>query len=149
MLKRYAIVAGEDVFYIMSMDTEHPVAAKWIAALESDLKFVKVNNYAQVRPGYLYKDGMLYAPEDTMFENPLPEVYSEIERNQYAGVVGNDVIGMLTIDKKEISAVGYEMVDAGMQSDPVIVSLSEHDNGVFVNVGWTFKDNKFFPPVGA
>lgn len=149
MVKRYALVAGIDVFYIFSMNTDNPVASKWIAALESGVKLIKVNNYAQIRPGYLFKDNNFYSPDDIDMTNPLPEIHTEVEKNQYAGIINNDVVGLFTMAKEDVTTEIYEMVDAGIQSDPAIINLQEYDNGLYVNIGWTFEDNKFSPPAGV
>lgn len=147
MKKRYALVADTDVFYLFYMDDEHPIGAKWMAALDTGVTFLKVNNYAQVRPGFLYNAGNFYDPEDIEMKNPLPELPTEIlGRNQYAGIVENDVVGLLTLHEEENPNGIYEMVDIGMQSNPIIVEYTNHPQATSIAAGWTYDGTNFYPP---
>lgn len=147
MIKKYALVAGLDVFYMLIMDESHPVAAKWIAAIESGVKFVQVDEYSQIRPGYLYKNGNLFAPSDIGMLNPLDKLPTKLERNQYAGIIDNEVVGMLTIDKKDNPNGMAEMIEAGISSDPKIVEYTNNPKHNLISVGWIYDGEDFNPPL--
>ena len=147
MIHKYAAVVEGDVFYILDMDDDNQIGAKWSAALDSGLIFINVNNYPQVKPGFLYKDGLFYMPDDLNMENPLSEIIPENDtKNQFAGIVENDVIGLMTFQKSEMIPVVYEMIDTGFRSNPTIVNFTNFENKNEILAGWTWDGTNFHPP---
>ena len=145
MVEYYALVVDGDVFHTLVMDDSHPVAEKWIAALDSDLYFVKINNYSQVKPGFFYKNNNFYDKEDLENITPLEESFSEaIGENKYAGIVDNDVIGLMTLLEEDLGALRLEMVDAGMLSNPEIVKYTEDENVKSIAPGWVYDGANFY-----
>jgi hypothetical protein len=145
MKEYYALVADSDVFYVILMSDEHPIGEKWIAALASGLYFIKTNNYSQLKPGFFYKDGKFYDREDLELTMPLEEVPLENQNeNKYAGIVDNDLIGLMTISKEEMSEFEFEMIDAGMLSNPQIVRFTDDINVMSIAPGWNYDGSKFY-----
>lgn len=147
MIRCFALVVEDDVFHKLIMDEDHPIGAKWSAALLSGVKFIKINDFAQVKPGFLYNNGNFYDREDLEMLNPiLGETSDDPNRNQYAGVIDNDVIGIMTTLKNEMSDANFEMIDAGMQSDPLIVEYTDHPEKNLIGAGWKFNGIEFIKP---
>lgn len=147
MIKYFALIVEDDVFHTLIMDEDHPIGAKWIAALESGVKFIKINDFSQVKPGFFYKDGNFYDRGDTEMINPISQDISEDpDKNQYAGIMENDVIGIMTTVKSEMQEGTFDMVDAGIQSDPIIVEYTNHPQKNIIRAGWIWDGSSFSKP---
>lgn len=148
MIKYYALVVEGDVFYLTAMDLDHPVAAKWSAALESDIFFLNIDNYAQVKPGFLYNQNNFYDPEDIKMQNALPQLPTENDGvTQYAGIVGNDVVGLITFHKTDFSEELWQMINIGFQSNPTVVDYTNNKDKNSIVAGWTWDGENFYPPI--
>lgn len=144
MLKKYALIVDTDVFHVMRFDDDHPTAAKWISALDSGLDFVNISDYFGVKPNYTFDGTNFYLPEDINKETPIEkEINQDPNISKYAGLVGNDVIGIFTVEKEESNADFYDMILAGMASNPIIVDCTNDENSKEIMSGWTYSNSKF------
>lgn len=140
---KFVFLAENEVFYISHMDEDHPTAEKWIAAFRSNVNIIKTNNYSNAHQGYLYKDGKFYDPDDTQMNNPLPEqMISEIDTNRYAGIVDGEVVGFMTFVKSDFPEGVFEMTEAGMSSNPIVMETNNNK----VSLGWMWNGTDFIPP---
>ena len=144
MIKYFALVADSDVFYILPMDEDNPIGAKWSAALQSNIKFVKINNFAQVKPGFFYKNNIFYESNDKEMSSPIIEqTHTNEDEYKYAGIIDNDVIGILTIIKSVMGEQQAEMIDAGIQSNPIVVEYTNNPKRNIITAGWTWDGTDF------
>lgn len=147
MLKKYALIVDNDVFHTMRFDDEHPTAAKWIAALDTGLTFINIKDYFSVRPGFHFDGLNFYLPEDSKMITPIEkDINSDIKISKYAGLVNNEVIGIFTAELDETQPFLYEMIIAGMASNPIIVDCTNDSRSTEITYGWTYIDNKFNEP---
>jgi len=136
-----AVIAEGEVFHVFAFDEENPIAEKWIAAFRSGVEVINIDEYEKIRKGYLYDDGNFYGPEDAAFSNPIAkqEVNNSVSLN-FAGVIDNEVIGLLTFVKEEMADGYYDMIKAGMSSNPTY-----HEAPSEVSEGWLFDGTNFTP----
>lgn len=147
MIRYFALVAENEIFYTLMMDEDHPIGAKWSAALQSGVVFVKMNDFSQVKPGFFYKDGYFYDREDPEMLNPiLEELSNDPNKNQYAGIIENDVIGIMTTTKENMGESEFEMVDAGVQSNPLVIEYTNNPKRNIIRIGWLWDGNEFYIP---
>jgi hypothetical protein len=137
----FAVVAEGEVFNVLGFDEDNSIAEKWIAAFRSNVDVINVNEYKKIRKGYLYKDGNFYGPEDMDFLNPISkeEPDDSVSLN-FAGVIENEVIGLITFVKEDMADGYYELIKAGMSSNPTY-----HEVPVEVSEGWLFDGTTFTP----
>lgn len=140
--RRFAFVADGDVFYSLYLDPQHDVAAKWIAAGRSGVRMIPTPDYGYVPTGAILQDGKFYEPSDKNFKKPLPteDPYPGLYR--YTGLIGNEVVGMITFVEYEIGIEMMQMIAAGMSSDPQLVEIPDELMSE-VNVGWKYDGTKF------
>ena len=139
---KFAIVAENEVFHILSFDESNSIAEKWIAAFRSNVEIVNVNEYKKIRKGYLYNNGNFYGPEDTDFVNPISKEEADYEESiVFAGVIDNEVIGLMTFVNADMQEGYYELVRAGMFSNPTYHEVSDD-----VQEGWIFDGTNFSSP---
>jgi hypothetical protein len=141
---KFVFLADNEVFNISAMDEDHPTAQKWIAGFRSNLKMVKVNSYSNVHQGYYYKNGNFYYPDDAEMKFPLPEeIMDQVDTNRYAGVVENEVIGFMTFIKSDLPEGMFELTEAAMESNPIIMETNNNE----VSFGWIWNGTDFIPPL--
>lgn len=139
---RFALLVDNEVFNVMSFDEEHPVAEKWIAALRSNVVLVDTAGYSKVRKGYLYSDGNFFGPEDETMEFPLSRTEPDYEETiVFAGVIDNEVIGLMSFVAEETEPELYEITKAGMLSNPSYAEIPDD-----VSYGWKLVDGTFVAP---
>lgn len=138
----FALVAENEVFYVFNFNEDHPVAEKWIAAMRSGVSLVGINEYAKIRKGYLYSDGEFYGPEDVGFTSPIAKQDPDYSVSLlFAGILDNEVIGLLTFVKDELPSGYYELIHAAMSSNPTYHEVNEN-----VQAGWMFNGTTFEAP---
>jgi len=139
---KVAVVADNEVFHIFSFDEENSIAEKWIAAFRSGVEIVNIDEYKKIRKGYLYNDGNFYGPEDDSFSNPITkEDPDDSVSLNFAGIIDNEVIGLLTFVREEMADGFYELIKAGMSSNPTY-----HEVDSEVQEGWIFNGTTFEEP---
>jgi len=142
---KFAVMADNEIFYVSALDEEHATGQKWIAAIRSDIKMICTTDYEDVHLGWAYKDSQFYTPDDVDMQSPLPKTIIDIpETNRYAGVIDGEVIGFMTFVKAELPEGYFDMLHAGMQSNPVIIELTDHP---LADVGDIWNGTNFTKPL--
>lgn len=137
-----AAVAENEVFHIFGFDENNSIAEKWIAAFRSGVEVVNIDEYKKIRKGYLYNHGNFYGPEDVNFLNPIAkEDPDDSVSLNFAGIMDGEVIGLLTFVKEEMAEGYYELIKAGMSSNPTYHEVPEG-----VSEGWIFNGTIFEEP---
>lgn len=141
---KFGFLVGNEVFHTALFDEDHPVAEKWIAALRSGVQLVDTAEYSKIRKGYFYNNGNFFGPEDESMSNPLSKTTPNYDETiVFAGVIDNEVIGLMSIVASETEPELYEMIKAGMLSDPTYAEVDEE-----VSAGWVFENGVFINPEG-
>lgn len=144
MIKKYALVADSDVFNIFELDDSNDIAQKWINALQNNLTYVNLDNYENVEIGCRYFDNNFYLKDDKDYLKPMPQNLKKSQDvTRYAGIVDNIVVGISIISVESSSQTFYEMLCAGMNSNPLIIDISNHELKDDIAIGWTYKNNNF------
>lgn len=138
----FALLVENEVFYVLEFDEDNPIAEKWIAALRSNVELVDTAEYPKIRKGYLYNNGNFYGPEDIDMASPLPKSTPNYDETiVFAGIIDNEVMGLMSFVASEMDAPAYEMAKAGMLSNPTYAEAPSN-----VVPGWLFEDNNFVDP---
>ncbi len=145
MLKnKFAMVVENDVFDVLEFGTGSDISGRWIAGMNSDPIFIKVNLVPDVCAGSFWDGSNFFLPGDDLRENPL--IPSEVDNLggaiKYAAIVDGDVFGTITYDLEAYSIQEVEMIDAAMQSNPIAVPV---DSSTQVLPGWTWDGQNFNP----
>lgn len=138
----FALLADNEVFHVLGFDEDNAIAEKWIAALRSNVELVDTAGYPKIRKGYLYGNGNFYGPEDTEMANPLPKSEPNYDDTiVFAGVIDNEVIGLMSFVAEDTDPEVYEMAKAGMLSNPTYAEAPTD-----VVPGWFFQNGTFVDP---
>lgn len=138
----FALLADNEVFFVIQFDEDNAIAEKWIAALRSDVELIDTAEYPKIRKGYLYSNGNFYGPEDIEMTNPLPKSTPNYDDTMiFAGVMDNEVIGLMSFVAAEMDPDIYEMSKAGMLSNPTYAEAPSN-----VVPGWIFQNGTFVDP---
>jgi hypothetical protein len=147
MLKKYALVSDNYVFHTMRFDDENPTASKWIQALDSGASFINMHEYFSVRPTALYDGTNFYLSDDTEKLNPIEkDINTDENVSKYAAIVDGVVIGIFTAENDDVSSFIYEMIVAGMASDPTVIDCTNAENSSDITYGWSYSNLVFSEP---
>ena len=147
MIRRYALIADTDVFDVMHLDESNTIALKWAVAIQDGITFYNLKNNDDISSGYLYYENNFYLPNDTSYSTPVEhKINTDLYVTKYAGISNNKVIGIMKISMDEIGKEKYEMMIAGMDSEPQVVEITNNVLLGSIDVGWTYSNNTFSPP---
>ena len=143
MDKSYAFVVESDVFHTISLNNSLSIGQRWMNGLESSPIFIKTNLFPQVCAGTTW-DGEYFYLENDPGASLNPSTNDTLDGGiKYSGIVNGIVFGSISFLPEDFSIEMIEMLDAAMQSSPVIIEIPEN---VPVDIGWTWDGNTFNPP---
>jgi hypothetical protein len=142
---KFALTAENEVFHICVLDEERTTAQKWIAAFRSEVKITCSTGYDDVHQGWTYLNNNFYTPDDITMQFPCTKtIIDNPETHRYAGIINGEVIGFMTFIKPELPEGIFDMIHAGMQSNPVSIEFPDHSS---VNIGDIWDGNGFTTPL--
>ncbi len=143
MDKNYAFVVESDVFHTISLSDSLSIGQRWMTGLESNPIFIKTNLFPEVCAGTIW-DGNYFYLEDNPEASINPSSNDILSGGiKYSGIVNGVVFGSISFLPEDFPSEIIEMLDAAMQSDPVIIQIP---GNVSVDVGWTWNGIEFNPP---
>lgn len=141
MNRYFALISDGDVFEVIRISENTPIAERYYAGLSSDPNFIECTGY-NVTPGYFYDNGNFYSNIDLEKNNPLSKNDEDDNLNKiYAFIKDGDIFGTMTVLKTDNA---FDMIVAGMSSNPKCI---ESTSNLSVDIGWTWDGQKFNPPL--
>jgi len=139
----FALIVNNVVKHVFSYDESRAVGEKWIAAMRSDVKIIKVSGYS-FENGDTIINGVFYRKNSSGNLEALQQ-NNNIDENvvRYAGIIDDEVIGGIIITKSLLGQDNFDRFDQAINSSYLISECP-----LDVNVGWTYDGINFNLPEG-
>jgi hypothetical protein len=141
-MANFAFVVEGEVFHTAYMDENHETALKWAHALRSDPIFVNIDDYPFVGVWWKFKDGKFYEPLDLEYTiEHEKQIKDPSNKNlRFAGIIDNEVFGLMSFESEYFSDEFLNMINAAMQSNFKIIEYSRNDE---VKIGYKLDGENF------
>jgi hypothetical protein len=135
---KFALVVDQKVMHIFSYNEETPIGEKWIAAMRSNVLLKRIDGYL-FNSGDILENNIIYRKNNSGSLEELPFI-ENMDQNRvgYAGIIDNEIIGGIIINKTIFGEERFLQFDNFINSNHTIVEATSD-----VEVGWVYNGINF------
>lgn len=137
----FAIVGNQEVLHVFSWDENTQVGERWVAAMRSGAKLIKIEGY-KFKFGDIFKDGIVYRKNDNEELQEL-ELSTDIADNivGFAGLIDDEIVGGIIVNRDIFGEDNLQRLQDVINSDHEII-----ESPVEVGIGWIYNGEGFLNP---